>query len=117
MKTGYKKAVYSVIILVLFLGCMVLSIKMLISHIEFSNSPGYNYSVAEICFDIGGAGYIGDFYLIDKRRVIHRIYNTKCNTPGTVTWISENEFYIDNRSGRHHFQVTENGLDELLVNY
>lgn len=30
---------------------MVLSIKMLISHIEFSNSPRYNYSVAEICFD------------------------------------------------------------------
>lgn len=67
--------------------------------------------------DIGGAGYVGDFYLIDKRRVIHRIYNTKCNTPGTVTWISENEFYIDNRSGRHNFKITENGLDELLVNY
>ena len=104
-----KMFLYSLMTLLI---CFIIGCCILLHNMSFSESPGQEFSVAEICFDIGGAGYIGEFYLIDKHKIPPHIISTGCSSPGNVTWISENEFYINNRSGRHSFQISDDDLIE-----
>lgn len=93
----------------LFLAVMAGGI---LKNTEFITSPDKSYFVAGVCIDIGGAGYIGNYYLVNKTYKIPRIYNTKCNTPGIVIWHSQNEFSINNRNGVYNFIISD---DELIA--
>ena len=103
-----KKTVFCVSIALLI--CLIIGFCILIHNTSFIGSPGQDFTIAEVCFDTGGAGYFGEFYLIDKRKIIPHILSTDCSSPGSVTWLSENEFYISCRSGKYTFQILDDDL-------
>ena len=90
--------------------CFIIAFSVLTRNTTFIKSPNQDFTIAEVCFDTGGAGYWGEFYLIDKRKLFPRIINTDCSSPGSATWISENEFYLNCRSGEYSFQILDDNL-------
>lgn len=103
-----RKVYLRLIAVCLLLIILIIGIFSIINrYISFICSNNRDYLIAEVCIDLGGAGYWGNFYFINKSGLLPMIYDTNCNSPGSVIWRSETEFDINNRSGTHRFFVNK----------